>query len=80
MRKHSKATLAIVLALVFMVAMASTAVAGLSEYAILPAKQSVLIERGDEEEDHTHHFDRLRKLATGKHYRQQLYHRKMLYR
>ena len=79
MQNPSKATLAIILALVFMVAMTSAAIAGSSECAILPAKQTILI-RGGEEEGDQNRFGRQRKPTTRKYYRLQSYHRKMLYR
>ena len=79
LQNPSKATLAIILALVFMVAMTSAAIAGSSEFAILPAKQTILI-RGGEEEGDQNRFGRQRKPTTRKYYRLQSYHRKMLYR
>ena len=79
MQNSSKATLAIILALVFMVAMTSAAIAGSFEYAILPAKQTILIKGGEEEGDQNR-FGRQRKPTTRKYYRLQSYHRKMLYR
>ena len=78
MQNPSKATLAIILALVFMVAMTSAAIAGSFEYAILPAKQTILIKGG--EEGGQNRFGRQRKPTTRKYYRLQSYHRKMLYR
>ena len=80
MQNSSKATLAIILALVFMVAMTSAAIAGSFEYAILPAKQTILIKGGEEEEGDQNRFGRQRKPTTRKYYRLQSYHRKMLYR
>ena len=78
MQNSSKATLAIILALVFMVAMTSAAIAGSFEYAILPAKQTILIKGGEEGDQNR--FGRQRKPTTRKYYRLQSYHRKMLYR
>ena len=78
MQSHSKAILSFTLALVFLIVMANAAVVGTSEYAILPAERFELPARDDGENDK--HHGRNTKKATRNYYREQLYHRKMLYR
>lgn len=80
MQKRSKAAVSIILALVFIVAMTSAAVAGSSEFAILPAERTELIKEGEVENPRKRFGRHQRKLANRNYYRLQSYHRKMLYR
>ena len=80
LQKRSKAAVSIILALVFIVAMTSAAVAGSSEFAILPAERTELIKEGEAENPRKRFGGRQRKQANRNYYRLQSYHRKMLYR
>ena len=80
LQSRSKVLLSTVLALTFIISVTNASILGTNEFAILPADRVEIPENPTEGDKKRHRSNRNTTAADRYYYRQQAYHRKMLYR